>query len=482
MASSADVGQWKAALGQSSTRAGALAELAHIGTPEAVAAIIELLDSYVDGVAALATQTLAGMPAAAVFDPVLNAFQRGGKSAWGAAKILGRFGGPRAFEALKEKALAFDSDSIKAVEGLQLLGTPEAVFVLAQVMKKDSYGAVQAAQALTTLGEKAAGAVPSLSDILGADSATIRAWAVKALKRIGHPAIPAMLCALGDPQKSASALAVLEHVNCSDPSMVAALRDIWNDPARRTSVLLRFLHRQSRLDSWARLETALRCDDRDLIAEAGRLLPAPKAAPGALARLLAFFGGRREESGPDLPEGVQSGLVRALDLLASELEDMALADRVEHGGVTQVGKSLAGGWADQPGDAQIKVCCQRIAGFGRRASGVRDRLRNVFQKTKNPIARVWVAAASANVEDDARPHVAYMLQVMHKANAGISGLGLASVVGFIHAWAAGSPAINAREAIVCFGTRFLPELRDFGGSYPKEVKDCLETISNASQE
>jgi HEAT repeat protein len=158
-----------------------------------------------------------------------------GDSGWNvrraAAEALGKLGDPQAVPALIQ-ALGDSDSAVRAVsaEALGAIGDPQAVPAL--IVALGDWGdwwsenvRRAAAEALVRIG---APAVPALIQALGDRSENVRRAAAEALVRIGAPAVPALIQALGDDEfrvRRAAAEALVRIGAPAVPALIQALGD-----------------------------------------------------------------------------------------------------------------------------------------------------------------------------------------------------------------------------------------------------------------
>ncbi len=156
----------------------------------------------------------------------------------------------------------------------------------------DSYVRWAAALALSRHGTRAARAVPKLVEALADD----RLWwaASRALWKIGRPAVPALLAALGEPRSEVRREAARTLGLIGAPAAVPALAKALDDP-----------------DAVVRLKAG----------EAlGRIGPPAEPAADALARLLGEPDEHLQTAGADAIRGIGPGASRAAPALARLLD------------------------------------------------------------------------------------------------------------------------------------------------------------------
>jgi HEAT repeats len=427
------------------TREAALKKLAKIGTPEAAAETLKVLDATLSthwcGREFLIPDSLAKFAALAGDKPF--------------------------YEALRSLSPDMQSYTAKA---LATCVTPEALPHLVELLSKKSeelfFARANAAKAIGNLGEEAASAVPLLIKCLAVndvyDRDSIAEAAKESLKRIGISVAPKIFPLLQDPSRCSRAIEILSTLDLDDPESFDALAQVWHRLKQKNPFLLRSLVSIAPSQCREILAEALTCQD-SVFTEDGSLWV--DATAGSL--LLSL-----KDAEPDLLEALTSSLDAAVQRVLSDIRTDASLEDVSTFGT---------------GDRIFS-----LASFGDYARPILPELDKLMKEARSRLTSLWIVGTMACLAPDPRPHIQHLCAVMVAADAGhrdmaeaknlrsVGRSDIADVMGYMAAWAAGSPAMTAQETLdriaLIMGERIVPVLREMRSEYPDRINACLESI------
>lgn len=359
-------------------------------------------------------------------------------------------------------------------EALVGLATAEALPALMELLGRDNdalfYARTNAAAAIGGLGPSAAEAVPLLAQHLAARDPHKREHLAdacrQALERIGPAAVPHVLPLLADPAARPRAIAVLDHLDARNREVYEAMKALWGQLERQDPSLLRYLVRCAPEESADLLREALASP------ESVRGPDGPVYVDATAAQCLRSL----QEAHPAVVESLRDAVDGAVRRIVAELRKLAAGKNVSPWG---------------RGEAVL-----RLAHFGSLAAPAVGELRALAQSVANRRFSIWLTGVLAAVDADPRPHIRHLCAVMDAADRGYRDTpeaqamrsagrsDIASAVGYMAAWAAGSPAMTAQdtlEAVAKAAAGWLrPVLEELAEECPNRLEPCLEAIAAKS--